>query len=254
MTLRTGTGHKSKVYRYYTCSACARKGKLACEGRSIGMDRLDTLVIDALKDKLLQPDRLANVLSAVIDARTTRAEEVEGRIKRLQQAHFDARDKLRRLLNLVESSDVIDDDIKERITLRRGEVVKIDAELERLEAPASAANEFSHEVLARFGQLVAENIESGPIPFRKGYLRAVLDRVEVDDGVVRLFGNTHILAQAIKDGPANVQGVRRYVPKWRARHDSNLCLSENRLDWAQIVMVAGACGLGHNGGTLPRVK
>jgi hypothetical protein len=82
------------------------------------MDRLDTLVIDALKGELLQPDRPGNVLSAVIDARKARAEEVEGRIKRLQQARFDARDRLRRLLDLVESSDVVDDYIKERIALR----------------------------------------------------------------------------------------------------------------------------------------
>lgn len=98
----------------------------------------------------------------------------------------------------------------------------MEAELERLQALRSGQEAFSHEVLMRFGQLVSENIANGPIPFRKGYLRAVLDRVEVDDVIVRLVGNTHVLAQAVKDGPANVQGVRRSVPKWRARHDSNV--------------------------------
>lgn len=222
MTLRTGTGGKGKVYQYYTCSACTRKGKTACPGRSIRMDRLDSLVVDALTKNLLQPDRLATVLSAVIDARTRRAEEVEDRIRRLEQTRFEARDKLRRLVDLVESSDIVDDEIRSRIALRRGEIAKVDAELERLQAPRSGQDDFSHEVLARFGQLVAENIANGPIPFRKGYLRALLDRVEVDDGVVRLVGNTHVLAQAVKDGPANVQEVRRSVPKWRARHDSNV--------------------------------
>ncbi len=222
MTLRTGTGSKGKVYQYYTCSACARLGKAACPGRSIRMDKLDSIVVDALTKNLLEPARLANVLSAVIDARTRRAEEVEERIKRLEQTRFEARDKLRRLIDLVESTDVVDDEIKGRIALRRDEIAKVDAELERLKAPQSGQEEYSHEVLARFGQLVAENIANGPIPFRKGYLRALLDRVEVDDGVVRLVGNTHVLAQAVKDGPANVQGVRRSVPKWRARHDSNV--------------------------------
>lgn len=186
------------------------------------MDRLDSLVVDALTKNLLQPDRLATVLSAVIDARSRRAEEVEVRIRRLEQTRFEARDKLRRLVDLVESSDIVDDEIKSRIALRRDEIAKVDAELERLQAPRSGQEDFSHEVLARFGQLVAEHIANGPIPFRKGYLRALLDRVEVDDGVVRLIGNTHILAQAVKDGPANVQEVRRSVPKWRARKDSNL--------------------------------
>ncbi len=39
------TGGKGKVYQYHTCSACARKGKAACPGRSIHMDRLDSLVV-----------------------------------------------------------------------------------------------------------------------------------------------------------------------------------------------------------------
>jgi site-specific DNA recombinase len=46
MTLRTGTSQNGVVHRYYTCSVCARKGKSACKGRSIRMDKLDGLVTD----------------------------------------------------------------------------------------------------------------------------------------------------------------------------------------------------------------
>ena len=44
MTLRTGTSRTGKVHRYYTCSSCARHGRTACKGRSIRMDKLDSLV------------------------------------------------------------------------------------------------------------------------------------------------------------------------------------------------------------------
>jgi hypothetical protein len=72
-----------------------------------------------------------------------------------------------RLIDLVETSDVVDDDIKERITLRRGEMAKVDAELERLQAPKAGQEEFSHEVdwLAgsyRCCQHVADAPLSGP--------------------------------------------------------------------------------------------
>lgn len=86
--------------------------------------------------------RGGSVLSAVIDARSRRAEEVEARVRRLEQTRFEARHKLRRLVDLVEESDIV--------------------------------------------------------------------------------GNSHVLAQAVKDDPANVQEVRRSVRKWRARHDSNV--------------------------------
>ncbi len=90
------------------------------------------------------------------------------------------------------------------------------------ESPCRVAGLTGAKVPARFGQRVADDIANGPIPSRKRHLRAPRDRVEVADGVVRLVGNTHVLAPAVKDGPANVRGVRRSVPKWRARHDSNV--------------------------------
>ena len=58
MTLRTGTSKSGKTHRYYACSTCARKGKTACAGRTVQMDRLDHLVTHALVDKLLTGDRL----------------------------------------------------------------------------------------------------------------------------------------------------------------------------------------------------
>ena len=53
MTLRTGTSRSGQVHRYYTCSTCAREGKTACKGRSIRMDKLDTLVTSHPADRLL---------------------------------------------------------------------------------------------------------------------------------------------------------------------------------------------------------
>jgi hypothetical protein len=55
MTLRTGTSKSGRVYRYYTCASCARSGSTACKGRSIRMDKLDSLVTN----RLLAPERLS---------------------------------------------------------------------------------------------------------------------------------------------------------------------------------------------------
>lgn len=50
MTLRTGTSKTGTIHRYCTCSSCARQGKTACKGRSIGLAwsdrrRLDDIVV-----------------------------------------------------------------------------------------------------------------------------------------------------------------------------------------------------------------
>lgn len=66
----------------------------------------------------------------------------------------------------------------------------------------------AREAVALFGRLVDRKIGSGPMSFKSGPLRAVLDRAEADDAVTRLFGATLKMAQAIKDGLPMWEGVR----------------------------------------------
>jgi hypothetical protein len=65
MMLRTGTSKNGRVYRYYTCSSSATKGKTVCKGRSIPMDKLDTLVTHHLIEQLFAPERLAEMLHSL---------------------------------------------------------------------------------------------------------------------------------------------------------------------------------------------
>jgi site-specific DNA recombinase len=94
MTLRTGTSQNGIVHRYYTCSTCARKGKTACKGRSIRMDRLDGLVTTHLVDQLFHPERLAAILTSLTTRRAAKAEGVNNRIMALQREVNDAEEKL----------------------------------------------------------------------------------------------------------------------------------------------------------------
>lgn len=43
-------------------------------------------------------------------------------------------------------------------------------------------------MIEKFGREIRENITNGEIPFRNIYLRSVIDRIEVDDHVVRVIG------------------------------------------------------------------
>jgi site-specific DNA recombinase len=76
-----------------------------------------------------------------------------------------------------------------------------------------------------------EHITVGATPFRKAYIQALVDRVEVDDGVVRIIGDKATLEQAIAGQAVAGQavaaaGVRRCTEVARARNDSNVRLSD----------------------------
>jgi site-specific DNA recombinase len=76
MMLRTGTSQSGRVYRYYTCSSCATKGKSACRGRSFPMEKLDALVTDHLVERLFKPERLTEILTSLATRRTEKAESL----------------------------------------------------------------------------------------------------------------------------------------------------------------------------------
>jgi len=67
------------------------------------MDKLDGLVTEHLVERLLQPERLAVMLSSLKARRTVKAESQNKRIMALQREVTQADDRLKRLYRLVEA-------------------------------------------------------------------------------------------------------------------------------------------------------
>ena len=114
MTIRTGKGGR---YRYYTCSMKARQGVMACEGMTVAMERLDDLVANYLAERLLDPDRLEEVLSEVLDRRQERSDRRREHIAELNRRAAETELRLKRLYDAIESgvADLEDPALKDRI-------------------------------------------------------------------------------------------------------------------------------------------
>ena len=65
------------------------------------------------------------------------------------------------------------------------------------------------------------NICDGPIPFRRAYLRAMMDNVAVDDTEIRIHGRKTVLERLVMGGGAAPAGVPGFLRDWRTRSDSN---------------------------------
>lgn len=222
MTLRTGTSKSGRVYRYYSCSASGRVGKSACKGRTVPMEKLDHLVTRHVAERVLMPERLEALLQSVVDRRVKADAEVQARIDELSRERTTAEDKLRRLYQLVADGIAEPDDmLKEQIAKLKAERDRAHSALERIENQGAAASRLDPDKLARFGQLMRSNITEGEVPFRKAYLRSLIDAVEVDQHVVRIHGSRTVLERAVLADRATQPGVRGFVRKWRAHGESN---------------------------------
>lgn len=223
MTLRTGTSRTGTVHRYYSCSTCARHGKTACKGRSIRMDRLDDLVTGQLIERLLAPDRLNEMLSSLVERRAERAVAVDERIAGLQARADEADERLKRLCRMVEDGvAVMDDLLKDRIAALKADRETAQAALTRARGGNRLPIAIPAETIDAFSALMRERLTTGDVAFRKAWLGALIDRVEVDDHRIRIFGRKDVLEQAVTTLGGPVPGVRSFVRKWRTRKDSNL--------------------------------
>jgi site-specific DNA recombinase len=222
MMLRTGTSKGGRIYRYYTCSNCATKGKTACKGRSVPMDKLDSLVTDHLLERLFKPERIALILASLSSRRAEMAAAVNSRISTLQREVVDAENKLKRLYRLVEDGLDVDEVLKERLNTLKSDRDRAKAALERATEQSASQIQIDPVLIERFGRTMRENFTAGSMPFRKAYLRSLIDVIEVDDHQVRIKGTKEVLEKAVLASQHRESWCSQTSTRWRARQDSNL--------------------------------
>jgi site-specific DNA recombinase len=180
MTLRTG---KSGQYRYYTCSTKARQGETGCIGRTVPMEKLDTLVADHIEHRLLQPKRLEEILSSVLDRREERAERRTAHIAELRKRAAEADAKLKRLYDAIENgvADLSDPMLKDRIAELKAIRDQARADAERAEDTLDRLGPgITPQVLRTFARHARKRMRTESGGYRRDHLRALAQRVEVD--------------------------------------------------------------------------
>ena len=224
MTLRTGKGGR---YRYYTCSTKARQGETGCKGRTVPMEKLDNLVADHLERRLLQPARLEQILSSVLDRRQERTERRTTHIAELRKRAAEADAKLKRFYDAIENgiADLADPMLKDRITELKaiGNQARTDAERAEGAAERLGPN-ITPQTLKTFARAACKRIRTENGGYCRAHLRALAQRVEVDVKEVRIMGSKSVLLRtlvATSGAKTAGFGVPSLVPKWRAGRDSN---------------------------------
>jgi site-specific DNA recombinase len=110
---RTGTRRRGQSYSYYSCGGCQRKGKTVCPGRHVPMGKLDELIVDNIKQTLLTPRRLTDILRTLLGRQADKDRAVQGRRAALKAELASKEEKLKRLyraLRSVISQIEVDDD------------------------------------------------------------------------------------------------------------------------------------------------
>lgn len=218
MTIRTG---KSGRYRYYVCAATAQKGKDACPGRSLPMERLDDAVTERIGAQLLTPERVGELLRGLMNRQTKRDADLASRLSALRGKLTDAEGRLGRLYQAIENgiADANDPTLKDRVAAIKTERDIAQATFDRAVAEMRPEARITEDKIASFVATMRDNVLSGDTAFRRAWLRSVIDEVEVDDTEIRIHGRRAVLERLVMGGGAAPAGVRRFVSNWYAGED-----------------------------------
>jgi hypothetical protein len=185
------------------------------------MAKLDDLVAHHLEERLLVPERLEEILAAVLDRRQERSERRRHHIGELNKRATEADARLNRLYDAIENgvADLEDPDLKERIASLKATRDQAQVDAERAQAMLQGSGQtITKAMLARFARTARERMRIEGGGYRRDHLRALAQRVEVADAEVRIMGSkSNLLGTlvAAAGGKTVMPGVRSSVLKWR---------------------------------------
>jgi site-specific DNA recombinase len=211
MTLRTGKGGRS---RYQTCSITARQGETGCKGRSIPMEKLDTLVAGHIGDRLLQPERLEEVPAPLLDRRQERTGRRREHIAELNKWAAETDLRLERLYDAIETgvADLDDPALKERIAGLKAIRDQSQADADRAQAMAESAGQqaITPAMVQKFALTARERIRVNGGGYRREHLRALAQQVEVAEKEVRIMGSKGDLLRTLAASSVKIGYARRW--------------------------------------------
>jgi hypothetical protein len=158
----------------------------------------------------------------VLDRRQERTERRRYHIAELSKRATETDLRLKRLYDAIESgvADLDDPNLKGRIAslkaIRDPSWVDADRASAMLEGAGQKA--ITAPALARFAQAARQRMHLPEGCYRRDHLRALAQRVEVNDGEVRIMGSKSDLLRTLTagGGAGSMPGtVPSFVPKWR---------------------------------------
>ncbi len=232
MTMAAG---KSGRYRYYKCSTFMRVGSTGCSGQVVPMGKLDRLVTDLLRKRVLS----FPFLKATIAAHRKRALAVGSNDRELIDAEAGAANAeiaIDRLFKLVAGGVLGPEDPDLRRHLSEAQAMREAARQRLLEARAAATPSIpdpSGAQIRALADLIRGKLNEKGTEARKAGIQLIVDKVVVDHGTVNLIGNARKLATLAAN--LDETGVIGFMAVWRPQRESNPCLHRERVKFCTFV-------------------
>jgi site-specific DNA recombinase len=224
LMLSSGNGNGGR-YRYYKCKTRLKQHINDCACPNIPADELETLILNAVLDRVLEPENTKAILGdCIANSEEFRTKEVDQR-REVDQALRSVNIKLSNLLNAVEGGLLTQDSTiadriralqqqKDELTVKQSDL-RVSVAVPRTLLTELTMDEFTAKMRA---QLADPSSESA-----RQLLRLLVQQITIYPEKATMRGpNLRVAEAAILHRSNGQTPVPTFIHKWRARKDSNL--------------------------------
>jgi site-specific DNA recombinase len=220
MTLATGKGGS---YRYYKCNTKISKGTKLCDSRSFPMEKLDTLILNALADKVFDSKRVKTMLSDMKKQIKVAQESQDDGLKKLTKELDELKTATDRLYEAVEKGLLpLDSSLQERshkLQARKQELLIEIAGYRRQQL----LPDIKQNQLTVFAKALRSRLMDRSSGFGKEYLKLLVSEIRIKGNQAEMTGSYSALAHAIVETKKDaLDRVPSFAPNWLPDQGSNL--------------------------------
>ena len=210
-------GAKSGQFAYYICGTLFREGAGTCSARYLNAPRLETFVVDKIRERILNEETIVALVKLVAEEIDAMAGELAGRLEVIEADLSDVRKRLEKLYEAIETSELTLEVLSPRIMSLRHreeqlEAARDDAETQleqrRVELPNT-------EEIVRYVADFRNFLQEGTIPERKALIRNFVEGIEVEGDEATLTYTVPMPSDGVTSESASVLDfVKSGPPNW----------------------------------------
>jgi len=214
-----GRSAKSHRYYYYTCNRSCKQGREACDSRILPKEKIERLVIEQIKSKILEGKCLEELVRLVNEELDVGHAVIKEKISNIDIETHEVENRLSRLYDALETGKLDLNDLAPRIKELRAKL----EELSKARAVAEAEmtlQGYQHldtEAVNSYVTDLRNILDESEVAQRKAFLRSFVKKIVVEKERVKLYYNLPVPPDGRKmetvgvlpiDTPSGPKGIR----------------------------------------------
>ena len=183
-TALTGQEAKSGQFAYYVCNSLAKRGASACDAPRLNAKRFERLIVDQIRENILTESNIHDLVKLVDEEMDGVAGEQRQKLETIESELADARRRLDRLYNLVETTDLDMADVAPRIREHRERQERLEAAADEARALLSERRAVLDDVdtITAYAQEMKEFLKTSELTESRTFIRSFVREIAVAPG------------------------------------------------------------------------